>query len=54
MKIDWQWPGAVVFAAVFLALAFLVYAGKVNPEMLGALLAWLVPSPMQQKNGEPK
>lgn len=48
MKIDWQWPGAVVFTGVFLALSALVYANKIPHDALMALLAWLIPSPVQR------
>lgn len=53
MKLDFQWPGALVFALVFLCLAALVFTGKIGPEALGALLAWLVPSPIQPKAPAP-
>jgi len=51
MKLDWQWPAAAVFAVVFASLAVLVHAGKIPPDALLAILAWLIPSPMQ-KRGE--
>ena len=49
MKLDWQWPAVVAFCVVFLAMSTLVFFGKVNAELLSALLAWLIPSPMQPK-----
>lgn len=49
MRLDWQWPGAVVFAVVFASLAALVYFGKVPHDALIALVAWLIPSPIQKK-----
>lgn len=51
MKMDWNVTGAIVFGIVFVSLSALVYAGKVQPTMLGALLAWLVPSPIGPKGG---
>ena len=47
MKLDWQWPAAIVFAIVFLVLGALVYTGKVHVEALLAMLTWLAPSPYQ-------
>ena len=44
MRLDWQITGAVVFCVVFVTLAALVYFGKVPADLLGVLLAWLVPS----------
>lgn len=49
MKIDWQWPAAVVFAVVFVCVSGLVYLGKVPPDALGYLLAWLIPSPAHRQ-----
>jgi len=49
MKLEWSWPAAVVFVSVFLALAALVFVGKLAPETLGVLLAWLIPSPVQPR-----
>jgi len=49
MKIQWQWPGAMVFAVVFVSVATLVYFGKVPDVLLGGLLAWLIPSPMAHR-----
>lgn len=53
MKVQWEWPGAVMFGVVFLALAGLVYAGKVQADALIALLAWLIPSPVQKREVAP-
>lgn len=50
MKFDWQWPAAVVFAAVFLTLGALVYSGKLHPEVLMGVLMWLAPGPWQKAN----
>lgn len=47
MKIDWQWPAAVVFSVVFTTLGALVYFGRMPSESLAVLLAWLIPSPAQ-------
>jgi hypothetical protein len=52
-RISWQWPAAVVFAVVFAVLGGLVFTGKMHPEALMALLAWLAPSPYQTKPKEP-
>lgn len=49
MKLDWQWPGAAVFAVVFVSLSALVYTGKIPHDALLAVLTWLIPSPMQKK-----
>lgn len=49
MRIEWQWPAAVVFAVVFVSLSALVYTGKMQPEALLALLAWLIPSPAHRQ-----
>jgi hypothetical protein len=53
MKLDWQWPAAVVFCVAFAALSGLVYFGKIHPEALTALLAWLIPSPFQATTKAP-
>lgn len=50
MKIDWQWPAAVVFAVVFATLGVLVFTGKMHPEVLLAALTWLAPGPYQPKS----
>jgi hypothetical protein len=50
MKIDFQWPHAIVFTSVTLVLGVLVYAGKIPASTLGALVAWLVPSPIGKKD----
>ena len=47
MKLDWQWPAAVVFAVVFAVLGALVFTGKLHPEALLAMLTWLAPGPWQ-------
>lgn len=49
MKLDFQLPGALVFAVVFATVGWLVHTGKVPYEALATLLAWLIPSPMQRK-----
>lgn len=47
MKIDFQWPAAMVFSVAFVTLGALVYFGKMPHEALAALLTWLIPSPFQ-------
>lgn len=49
MKIQWQWPGVVVFGLVFVTLGLLVWQGKVPADLLGVVLAWLIPSPMAHR-----
>jgi len=53
MKVEWQWPAAVVFSVVFAGLVLLAYFGKIPGETLLALIAWLIPSPMQPKSPPP-
>lgn len=53
MKLDWQWPAAVVFAVVFAVIGALVFTGKLAPEALLAMLTWLAPGPYQGKPKEP-
>ncbi len=52
VRVDWQWPAAVVFSVVFLTMGALVFAGKIPPTVLTALLTWLIPSPFQRKDGD--
>ena len=52
MKLDLQWPHAVVFSVSALVLGALVYTGKINAEVLGVLVTWLVPSPLAKKDGD--
>lgn len=47
MKLDWQWPAAVVFAVVFAVIGALVFTGKLHPEALLSMLTWLAPGPWQ-------
>ena len=49
LKLDWQWPPAIVFASVFVVLGVLVAMGKLHPEVLLAALTWLAPGPYQAK-----
>ena len=49
MKIDFQWPAAMVFSVAFATLGVLVYFGKMPHEALAALLTWLIPSPFQRE-----
>lgn len=49
LKLDWSWPAVVVFVTVFGAVSVLVFFGKVPAAALGALLTWLIPSPIQAK-----
>jgi hypothetical protein len=49
MKFDFQWPAAAIFCVVFATLGALVFFGKVHPEALIAMLAWLAPAPYQGK-----
>lgn len=53
MKLDWQWPAAVVFSIVFLTIGILVYFNKISHDALYGLLVWLIPSPMQAKAPNP-
>ena len=48
-RIDWQWPAATVFSVACATLGFLVYSGKLHPEILTALLTWLAPGPWTPK-----
>ncbi len=50
MRVQWQWPGVVVFGLVFVTLGLLVWQGKVPPDLLGVILAWLIPSPMAHRD----
>jgi hypothetical protein len=50
MKVDWKWPNVVLFSVVASVLGALVYANKIPPATLGALLAWLIPSPLKSDN----
>lgn len=52
IKVDWQWPAASVFATVFAVLGALVYAGKIHPEALLAMLTWLAPAPYKPRSEE--
>lgn len=52
MTINWQWPSAIIFCVVTLVLGALIYTGKLPPEMLGALIAWLIPSPIKPAPAE--
>ena len=47
MQLDFKPVGAAVFAVVFLGLVFLVYTGRAPFAALGAVIAWLIPSPIQ-------
>lgn len=49
MKLDWQWPPAVVFSVVFAVIGALVWKGTLHPEVLMAALTWLAPGPWQAK-----
>lgn len=53
MKLDWQWPAALVFCVTFAVLGALVYLGKLHTEVLFGMLTWLAPSPWQPKPGAP-
>jgi len=53
MKLDWQWPAAMVFGVVFATLGALVYLGKLSPEVLLAALTWLAPAPYQARPSPP-
>ena len=50
MKVDWKWPNVVLFSVVASVLGALIYTGKIPPAALGALLAWLIPSPLKSDN----
>jgi len=52
MKIDFQWPYAIMFCVVFAGITFLVYAGKLHHEALSGMLLWLAPSPLSKKQGQ--
>ena len=52
MKLNFQWPAAVVFSVAFATLGALVWAGKMPHEALAALLTWLIPSPFQAQPKE--
>jgi hypothetical protein len=47
MTINWQWPSAIIFCVVTLVLGALIYTGKLPPETLGVIVAWLIPSPIK-------
>ena len=47
MKLDFQWPAAVVFSVAFVTLGARVFLGQMPHEALAALLTWLIPSPFQ-------
>lgn len=49
MKIDFQWPHAIVFSVVFAGLVFLIHAGKIDPVAITAMLTWLAPTPLTKK-----
>ena len=49
--INWQWPSAIIFCTVSLVLGALIYTGKLPPEALGVIVAWLIPSPIKPPNG---
>ncbi len=53
VKLDWQWPAAVVFAVVFAVVGFLVYTGKLHAEVLLAAITWLAPAPYQARPTTP-
>ncbi len=53
MKMDWNTTGAIVFGVVFVTLGALVALGKLPADMLGILVAWLVPSPIGIGKGPP-
>jgi hypothetical protein len=53
MKLDWQWPAALVFSVVFMTTGALVYLGKLHPEILVGMLTWLIPAPWAQKPPTP-
>lgn len=50
MKLDWSPVGAAVFSVVFIGLVTLIALGKVDSAVLGAILAWLIPSPIGGKS----
>ena len=54
MRMDWNPMGALVFVVSAVALTFLIYTNKVPHEALGALLGWLVPSPIGPKAATPE
>jgi hypothetical protein len=47
MKLNFQWPPAIMYCVTFLVLGFLVYSGRAHIEVLLAQLTWLAPSPIQ-------
>jgi len=47
MTFNWQWPSAIIFCVVTIVLGGLIYTGKLPAEMLTALVAWLIPSPIK-------
>lgn len=49
MKLDWQWPAALVFSVVCATVGFLVYTGKLHPEAMLIVLTWLAPAPYQAR-----
>jgi len=51
LRLDWQWPPALLFAVVFITLGVLVALGKLHVEVLLAALTWLAPGPYQTKIG---
>jgi hypothetical protein len=52
MKIDFQWPHAVIFSVVFAGFVFLVHTGKLHHDVLFAMMTWLAPSPLTKKHAE--
>lgn len=48
-KIEWQPQAAAVFCVVFVTLGGLVALGKLGPEALLSLLAYLAPAPYRAK-----
>ncbi len=53
MQFNWQPSAVIIYLVVFLVLSALVYLGKVHPEALLGMLAWLAPAPYQTKKELP-
>jgi hypothetical protein len=49
MKLEISWQMVIVYSVAFVVTGGLIWKGIVPAVTISALLAWLVPSPLQKK-----